>query len=393
MTSEVIDTVPGWDTSAVPPAEGPKEPAEATRYHIEFTGSGSEYFKIWIVNLLLTIVTVGIYSAWAKVRRLRYFYGNTHLAGSTFDFHGKPTSILLGRIIAAVLFALYSASPRLPLFLEVVIAVSLIAIFPWLFWRSQKFRLGNSSYRGVRFRFMGALGGSYALFIPAALLVLAPQLLFQRLVIGRPPSEVMKWLPFQFLIFGLELVLFPLFYWALKRYQHAYAGFGTARFSFDARIRSAYWMMTKILLVYFGSLFVVGLGFGVFGIVAARNKPLMFALLPLFLIAGGLSLSILTAYATTRMQNFIWSHTALSNQPIHSGVRFRDVFKVHVVNFLGTLFTLGLFYPFAAVRYARVHLHGISWRGDPEVFAAHAADTGGATGSEFGDFLGFDIGL
>jgi uncharacterized membrane protein YjgN (DUF898 family) len=40
--------------------------------------------------VLLTIVTIGIYSAWAKVRRLRYFYGNTFLAGSSFDYHAKP---------------------------------------------------------------------------------------------------------------------------------------------------------------------------------------------------------------------------------------------------------------------------------------------------------------
>ena len=55
----------------------------------EFTGSGSEYFRIWIVNTLLTVVTLGIYSAWAKVRRLRYFYGSTQLAGSTFEYHGQ----------------------------------------------------------------------------------------------------------------------------------------------------------------------------------------------------------------------------------------------------------------------------------------------------------------
>lgn len=41
---------------------------------IEFTGTAGEYFGIWIVNILLTIVTVGFYSAWAKVRRKRYFY-------------------------------------------------------------------------------------------------------------------------------------------------------------------------------------------------------------------------------------------------------------------------------------------------------------------------------
>lgn len=36
-----------------------------------FAGSGSEYFKIWITNLLRSILTLGIYSAWAKVRRNR----------------------------------------------------------------------------------------------------------------------------------------------------------------------------------------------------------------------------------------------------------------------------------------------------------------------------------
>ena len=67
---------------------------------LRFTGNGAEYFGIWIVNLLLTIVTIGIYSAWAKVRRLQYFYRHTELAGSSFDFHGSPIKILIGRVIA-----------------------------------------------------------------------------------------------------------------------------------------------------------------------------------------------------------------------------------------------------------------------------------------------------
>src|SRR5258707_6333866 len=44
---------------------------------LRFTGRAGEYFRIWIVNICLSIVTLGIYSAWAKVRRKRYFYGNT----------------------------------------------------------------------------------------------------------------------------------------------------------------------------------------------------------------------------------------------------------------------------------------------------------------------------
>ncbi|MGH8034242.1 MAG: DUF898 family protein, partial [Lysobacterales bacterium] len=45
----------------------PLPPADSDVHHfrIEFTGSGSEYFRIWVVNLLLLLVTFGIYYPWA----------------------------------------------------------------------------------------------------------------------------------------------------------------------------------------------------------------------------------------------------------------------------------------------------------------------------------------
>ena len=49
---------------------------------IEFTGTAKEYFGIALVNLILSIVTLGIYSVWAKVRRETYFKNNTKLARS-----------------------------------------------------------------------------------------------------------------------------------------------------------------------------------------------------------------------------------------------------------------------------------------------------------------------
>ena len=59
------------------PAAGPAcEPIS-----FQFKGRAGEYFRIWIVNTLLSVVTLGVYSAWAKVKRLRYFYGSTFLDG------------------------------------------------------------------------------------------------------------------------------------------------------------------------------------------------------------------------------------------------------------------------------------------------------------------------
>src|SRR5690606_28413884 len=72
------------------PAPAPAAAPQPRTLALIFTGDGREYFRIWVVNLLLTLATFGIYSAWAKVRRLQYFDRNTQLAGASFDFHGNP---------------------------------------------------------------------------------------------------------------------------------------------------------------------------------------------------------------------------------------------------------------------------------------------------------------
>ena len=56
-------------------------PSPPDRRGFVFTGSGREYFRIWIVNLLFTVLTLGIYSPWAKVRKAKYFWQNTRLDG------------------------------------------------------------------------------------------------------------------------------------------------------------------------------------------------------------------------------------------------------------------------------------------------------------------------
>lgn len=73
----------------------------------EFSGSGGEYFRIWIVNLILTVLTLGIYSAWAKVRRNRYFYGHTRRGVAAFEYLAERIAILKGRLLALGVFLIY----------------------------------------------------------------------------------------------------------------------------------------------------------------------------------------------------------------------------------------------------------------------------------------------
>src|SRR6059058_745587 len=59
-----------WEAEVAARAGITGEASAPVRYRPEFTADPKEYFRIWIVNLALTIVTLGIYSAWAKVRKL-----------------------------------------------------------------------------------------------------------------------------------------------------------------------------------------------------------------------------------------------------------------------------------------------------------------------------------
>ena len=96
--------------------EHPSSPSTAgpgDRIPFRFHGSGSEYFRIWLVNSILSLLTLGVYSAWAKVRRKRYFYGNTRLQGDSFEYLADPVKILKGRIIAAVVLIVCSVASNI----------------------------------------------------------------------------------------------------------------------------------------------------------------------------------------------------------------------------------------------------------------------------------------
>lgn len=133
-----------------------------------FEGKTSEYFGVWIVNLLLSLVTLGIYSAWAKVRRKKYFYNNTLIENVGFDYHAKPVSILKGRLIAVVLLAVAAINPVLQSLVFLLIFIAL----PWLVVRGSIFNSRNSSHRGLRFDFIGTVGKAVRVFIGLPLLTM-----------------------------------------------------------------------------------------------------------------------------------------------------------------------------------------------------------------------------
>src|ERR1700704_3389344 len=111
--------------------------------HPEFTGTAAEYFRIWIVNLFFTLATLGVYSAWAKVRKKRYFYGSTKLDGDSFDYFASPKAILKGRILAFAVFVTYALLGELYPKSNYVFWAIAFAALPWLVLRALSFNARN----------------------------------------------------------------------------------------------------------------------------------------------------------------------------------------------------------------------------------------------------------
>ncbi len=380
------------------------EPAAAQERHhaIAFTGRGSDYFGIWIVNLLLSIVTLGIYSAWAKVRRLEYFYGNTLLDGSPFAFHGSPIALLKGRIVGVIMLVAYSQSAKVSLTLWLAVVAMLVAIFPWLIWKSLRFRLANSSYRGIRFRFTGTLGGAYATFLPPllAFVAFAGWGLATRahLAANAPPSPALAVGAGVFLL--LFLVLSPWVWFRVKRFQHGNARLGTLAFGFDGRVSGAY----GIALAGLGMLIAMAVAGGIAAvlIIMLLTAGKVRAAGGSGQIAGAIAavavfyVAVLSVQPLVRTmaQNFVWNSTTLDGAAFASRMRWTRLWVISAGNLLATIVTLGLFWPFAVVRSLRYELTSVAWCGDPAAAVAGAADGAtAAVGEEAADLLGFELAL
>ena len=139
-----------WDASLLP---------------FEFTGKAREFFGIWLSNLLLSILTLGIYSAWAKVRRRRFFLGHTLIGGHRFDYHADPKVILKGRAIVVSVLVVMSLVSELSTVLSGTSLVLLMLALPWLANRSLRFNARMTSFRNVRFDFSGTYGKSLLAFV------------------------------------------------------------------------------------------------------------------------------------------------------------------------------------------------------------------------------------
>ena len=397
MTDITSDPFPG----PVGPLDAPAQTQARTfALPIQFTGSGSEYFRIWIVNLLLIIVTLGIYFPWAKVRRLRYFHGNTLVDGHAMDFHGSPIKMLKGYLLVGLLFGLYSVAGQFSPVAGLVAFMIVAAIWPALLKSSMQFRLANTSWRGMRFAFKGSLADAYRAILP----IFAPGvfILAANIGIADPEQGVepsMLWVSLSLGASLISIAVAPWLFWNFKRYQHDHYALASLQTTFVATRGSFYKLGFKAMALLLLPMFLFGMVVAI-ALPAAQGGGGAGAMMVILSVLGFLTFLLVFVaalpYITSRLQNLVWNGTSNRTIRFLSDLRFMPLLWLTLKNWVLIVITLGLYWPFAAIATARMRLQAVQaeMREDPqELINRTQSHEGDAAGEAGGDLFGFDIGL
>lgn len=383
---EFLEAGPGGSLPPPSPSasagDGPRAAAVESPQFLEtrplrFTGNGPEYFRIWIVNVVLTLLTLGVYSAWAKVRTRRYLYGNVWLDDAAFDYTANPVVILRGRILVAIVAVLlWFAQVLSPLYYVAALLV-LMPLVPWVVVRARSFQLRNSRYRGIAFDFQGRYRDA-AVWYPLSWIGSVATL-----GLARP-----------FTVFGRD------------RFLVTESRFGKKRFGFVGQA-GRYYLLYGVTVVVGGAIYIggtvvlMGVLVATVGMTVASDADAEPAVpdmsvffLGIAILVAALFLFVL-AYLRSRLLSYRWSSSRLGKHEFRLDLSFLVMLWLYASNAVAIITTLGLFTPFARIRVARYVVNQFQFLESPAEGAVEAgkAQRLGATGAEAAGEFGLEIGI
>jgi len=384
---------------------------------LKFEGSGREYFKIWIVNVLLTIVTLGFYYPWAKVRNRRYFYANSILNDRNFEYHATGKQLFIGFLVAMTLFIVYVVIQQVSPIGSLMLIGALFIAIPWLIWRSMMFNMRMTSFSNVRFDFAGQLRDSYMNFFvyPVLLMigyvVLAIGVEVLMPILGMGLTSVISFVVFlTFIVFAVSFI---------KKKNTEYiinlSRYGQGIFQTNVKTKEFMTIMLKTvgiaILAMFATALVIGaLVYATVGLETlvslqeAANDPQMMqakmaAIMPIIGLAYlGMILAsmFIMAYSMTRQRTYVYENTTLDDEiTFGSTLKAKQFAWVMITNFLAVIATLGLAMPWAKVRVAKVMLENtqVYTDGGFDQYMTQKQNESSSLGEQIGDAFDVDVGL
>ncbi len=323
-----------------PPGVLPGTPGSGESRRPTFHGSGGTLFGIHVVNVLLTLVTLGVYYFWGKTRVRRFLSSQTQVDGDRFAYHGTAKELLLGTLKAALVFGLPIVLLRVVRdILDVDVTLKLVAglgsaclvfaFFPVAMVGARRYRLSRTSWRGIRFSFRGRVRDFMKIFILGSVLS------------------------------GLTLGLYyPVFLVHRQAFMVSHSYFGSERFDFDGRGRDL---------------------LGPFLVALLLTLP---------------TLGLCWLWYVARKRRYFWDHTRFGTARFRSTIRGGALLGLYLVNAILLVVTLGLAWPWVKIRNIHFAFRNLSLVGPVDLEriqqeAQYASSTGEGLSGFFDS--GFDL--
>jgi len=330
---------------APPPFSQPRPSVAETEQgevrQLFFHGSGGSLFGIHIVNMFLTVVTLGIYYFWAKVRVRKYLLSESEFEGDRFAYHGTGKELLVGFLKAVLVFGVplvllgiiqefLVRIPALRVVLGLVTYAAVLVLIPFAIVGARRYRLSRTSWREIRFSFRGRALDFIKLFAAGSFLS------------------------------GITLGLYyPFFDTRRHGFLVSHSYFGNQKFDFDGRGRDLFGSFLVVILLFFPTL------------------------------------GLIWFWYQAKKQRYFWEHTSLATAHFHSTVTGTRLFLLSVGNLLLLVATLGVGFPWIMVRNVRFAFRYLTLEGPLDLSGIQQeAQAATATGEALAGFLdaGLDLG-
>lgn len=311
---------------------------DAKAMRLRFHGKGHSLFGIFVVNTLLTLLTLGVYYFWGRAKIRRYMHGQTALHDSRFSNTTKGGELCVGWVKAVLLIVTITVLAEVPSFFwenmthEWITLIAFYGLFIFVFLPmaivgSWRFRLSRTSWRGIRLSFRGRAKTFFKLYYVGVLKTL----------------------------FTLGFY-YPYFETKMRRFMTKDTRFGTGRFDFSGRGRD------------------------------------LFAPFAMCVLLSPFTLFLCWAWYSARKTRYYWSRTTLEGIPFLSTVSASRLLSLKVGNFILLFFSLGLAWPWVAVRNSKFWCAHLALGGQPD-FSRVAQDfsDAGTTGEGMSDYLDFEF--
>ena len=368
-------------------------PQTIDAYPLEFTGSGGEYFRVWIVNVLLSIVTLGFYTPWARKRTAQYFYSHTLVAGSPLEFTAQQRRMVMGFVLLVLITLAYNIAARTGQ--DTAVGLFLLGgavLAPFIWASAMRFRLGATRWRGLRLQFTAGWKEVYMASWPVFALALVWFGVFFGLQMLSPEvahalqaaeEEVRKpRMPtFTAAMVGLLVLGLVLTVLCVIRLEYNYKSLLVLRAQVGAergRWKPVYMDFVKVWLATVAVFIVseviiwlvmfVAAGSSIALLVASAGKGLGLWMVVVIIAAfvGGIFLMFLAsaparAYREARMFQLMWNNIGVSHLArFKCRLRSGRYVWLRIKNMLLTLATLGIYRPFARVSEYRMKVESVT---------------------------------